>query len=654
MLSLTSNRTDHSVQKRLPARFAAPLVGVCLLSFSSGCTRPPAVPPPSAAVAPSTLAAKVQSNPTDITQRLALADEYVSTGEIFAAIEQMEVARTLGAKDATLLRNLAQRYDSLGEPEMAAEVLASAGANEELALPLAELYLKLGDFQRSAQALQPLHKNWAALPSNTRQAIVRATLLAGDAEAAARLLASEAGADAEWRSLAGLQALLAGQPRQAGAALQQALALDPRDTWNAYLLGKAWLAAGDSERALELWSQVSQGQDPPPQAVIGAAGLLAQSGRLDAADTLLDRIRGDDRKLPAYWKTTALIAERRQHAAVAQVSLGYSAYNEGDPWQAEAIWQTVLHQADSDLARQIYIALSNSAIRRGDGQAALQYAAAAVKLGPSDPAILRQYSESLLAQSQLPAAQAAASHFQAVAPPEQQAQAAELLARIALDSSKPDLLQQSVQRGRTLAPTDPLPLLHLAEWQGQQGHDPANLERTLTLYQEAQQDAPTNAEATARAGLVLADLKRPAEATSTLLHALTLNPRVLDGAPSALLTQLNQQQGKTYESQFEAQWYQRMRDLKETWPTLLKAMRQEHPAPGSADWQALGEMALRRHENWLALCAFTRRVRLSPVDPAAWRELAAAQKRFGWFEEALDAMRKAQRLTVSSGKRAAR
>jgi tetratricopeptide (TPR) repeat protein len=590
--------------------------------------------------------AKVRSNPNDLAARQALADDYFRAGESFAGIEQLEAARALGDHNPQHLRDLAQRYDALNEPEAAADLLASsADGTPETAQLLSGITLKLGDFARSATALRPLLKSWATLPPAIQQAVVRALLLAGDAEAAAPLLPHSAN-DADWLGLVGLQATLAGKPAQAADAYTKALTLTPTDTWTAALLGQALLAAGRQDRALAIWSQVAQAQDPPPQALIGLARLQANAGQLDQADALLDHVQGEDHKQPAYWQTVALVAGKRHHDVVQRIALGYAAYNQGDPWRAEAIWQGALAQADDVLARQALAALSNSAARRQNGQVALRYAATAAKRWPQDPECLRQYADMLLEQSQLKEALAVAQRLQSIAPPERQAQAAELLSRIALDSSQPDLLKQNVQRGRELAPADPIPLLRLAEWQGQQGHDTANLERTLALYEEARRIAPDNAEATARAGLILADLKRTDEAIATLLHALSLNPRVLDGAPNALLTQLYAQQGRTWESRFEAQWYQRIRALKDPWPSLLKSLRQEHPAPSSADWKALGEMALRRHENWIALCAFTRYVRLSDAAPAAWRDLAAAQKRFAWFDEALASMRRAHQLSL--------
>jgi tetratricopeptide (TPR) repeat protein len=234
-----------------------------------------------------------------------------------------------------------------------------------------------------------------------------------------------------------------------------------------------------------------------------------------------------------------------------------------------------------------------------------------------------------------------ALRLQKIAPPDQAAEVVELLCRIALDAGKPDLLKQNADRYRQLSPSAPDPYLHLAEWQEQQGRDPKNLERTRDLYQQALKLDPKNAEAQAHVGLLLADLNRPEEAIPALLHALTLWPRVLEGTPHARLVQLYQRQGKAPEVRFHAAQYQALRRVKERWPTLLKALRQDRPL---AEWKELGDTALLRRENWIALCAFHRATQLAPKDPSVWRSLAAVYKRMGYFEEALDVVLKARRL----------
>jgi tetratricopeptide (TPR) repeat protein len=572
--------------------------------------------------------------------------------DTFAAIEQMEVARDLGDHDPDHAQHLAALYDGLGEPEMAEAVLAAAvkpDSKPALLLAHSQALLKLGLFAEASEAVHPLIAQWSTLANETRQYVARSALLAGDADAAGQILKLQPetsdGTDPEWPAIRGLQALLEGQARKAVDAFASAVKRNPSDAWNATLLGRACQEAGDSRGALNAWGPAVQPSDAPPEALIGAATLLAQANRLDEADQLLTRVANEDRRAPTYWQAQSLVAGRRKQFTAEQAALGYMAYNSGDPWRAEAIWQASFPKAKEADARELCVAIFNSAFRREDPRTALRYAGMAVSRRPKDPYLLKSLAEFQVAQNLLAEALATAQRFQAVAPPNQQAQAAELLSRIALDSGKPDLLQQSAQRNRDLAPNDPLPLLHLAEWQYSQGRSLENLERTLKLYQQASAVAPDSAEAAARAGIVLNEMKRVPEALSALLHALTLAPRVLEGTPNALLAQLEARQGLSRESAFETRQYMRLRALKDAWPNQIKAMRQESPEPGLTAWKRLAQTALDRHETWVALCASRRATRLAPHDPASWRLLAAANKRFGWFFEALDAMRQADRLT---------
>jgi tetratricopeptide (TPR) repeat protein len=288
------------------------------------------------------------------------------------------------------------------------------------------------------------------------------------------------------------------------------------------------------------------------------------------------------------------------------------------------------------------MALYRCASQLQDAQAGLQIATTAAKRWPEDPYFLEARAEMLLEQNQLRAARTAAERYRIYAPPDQQAKAAELLSRIALDSGAPDLLQKSAARNRDLRPEDPLPLLHLAEWQVGLPRTKQSLERALELYREAGEIAPRNAEALARYGLVLNDLGRPDEAASALLHALSVNPRALDGLPNMALIRIYAKAGRVPEREFEERWYRRLRALQTAWPPLLKVMRQ--PDRPLRDWKALGEAALARHDNWTALCAFTRCTRLASTDVASWRSLAEVHKRYGWFDEALEDMRTAARL----------
>ena len=573
-----------------------------------------------------------------------MADQYLREGETFAGIEQLEAARSIGApkgSEKDLAKELAMRYATIGEPEIGVEALTPYKADRDCALQLSQLYLTLGLFRESAEALKPLRDHFSSLRVDAQQALVRTYLLAGEAEVAEKLMPPDTGSSPEWQSLAGIDALIARKPTQAVPVLKQSVALNPQDGWTSYLYGKALLQSGNSQSAIAAFREAVQSRDAPAQALTRMAILAANSDSLAEADALLDRVQGEDRKLPDFWRAAAVIAHKRGHGTVEQVSLGYAAYNEGDPWLAESIWLKAVPAARDDIARDIYVALVNGAIRRSDTDTALKYATVAAIRWPKDPETIRQYSETLLAQNQLKPALAAAQSFQALAPADMQAQAAELLSRIALDSNDASLLSKSVEKNRAESPADPMPLLHQAEWQGAQGRDPANLERTLALYNQALAIAPKNAEAAAHGALLLADLKRNDEAIPALLHALTLNPRVMDGSVNVMLVQLYQRTGAQQESRFEEAWYRRVRQLKDSWPTLLKSLRQAPSASTASEWKALGELALRRHESWIALCAFHQWTLQRPTDAAAWQDLAAAQKRFGRFDDALDSMRKA-------------
>jgi Flp pilus assembly protein TadD len=576
---------------------------------------------------------------------LQLATQYISAGETFAAIEQMEAARSLGASDEPVSLRLAQLYDSLGEFEAAGNVLAEAAAKPSASVALRMAFSKtlrdLGDFQGAAEAVRPLLPQWQSLPANTQQYVARALLLAGDAEEASKLLPPQT-TDADWLVLRGLAAGLLGQADAATQALTQATERNPQDAWNLTLLGQAWRTAHDSGKALQAFTQATELPNAPLEAFLGAAQLLTEAGRLPEAAAMLRHIGASDQKNPDYWQVQSLFSQRQKQPVIEQLARGYAAFYGGDPWQAEALWNAALPLAKGDDARELYADLLNSASLRQDPQTILHYANAAATRWPRDPYFLKRLADERLRQSMLPDALAAAEQLQQVAPPEQGAQVAELLSRIALDSGKPDLLQQSAQRNETLDPKDPAPYLHLAEWQYAQGRTPDNLERTRKLYESALAVAPQDAEAQARLGIVLRDLNRPQDAIASLLHALTLDSRVLEGVPNIQLTQLYQQQGRTPESAFETKWYNRLHTLKEAWPPLLKALRQDRPVQ---DWKALGEMALNRHEKVIALCAFTRATRLAPNDPTLWQGLAAVQKRFEWFEAALTSMRKAYLLS---------
>jgi tetratricopeptide (TPR) repeat protein len=547
-------------------------------------------------------------------------------------------------EDAPLLVTLADLYSTAGEFEAAAQVLAAGArrpdAAPELRLRLGQARLRLGDFAGTEKAVLPLTKQWEALSETDRQWIARAGLMAADAAGMERLFPKTT-SDPEWLALRGLQQQILGRPVEAVRWLERSVKANPDDVWNQYLLGWAYKTAGSPNKALETWDRAARLPEAPPAALIGAAEILIGQGQLEAGKWWLDRVGKNDQKSPRYWEAQARLAEKRQDRPGALLAAGYAAYFRGDPWEAETLWEKALPLASGEDARELFAGIYNSAFLRQDAPKALRIATQAGTRFPGDPYFLKRRAEVLLGQNRIVEALAVAEKLRQ-REKSFSAETADLFCRIALDGGKPQLLQKYAEQQIQLAPSDPYPYLHLGEWQAKQGRSPENLEKTLQFYREAMSVSPRNAEARARAGIVLSDMKRDAEAIGMLLDALTLDARVLEGTPHAQLAQLYQRGGQEAEREFHETEYRRLRRLKEVWPTLLKALRQDRSAQ---EWQTFGETALKQRDTYLALCAFQRAVKLAPQNPAAWRGLAAAWKRSGQFEPGLEAMRRAFALS---------
>lgn len=482
----------------------------------------------------------MRQQPRDLAARLPLAEQYTAAGQTYAAIEQWQVARALGAKDENVAMRLAQAYTSVYTVEEAERVLTEAavqpGASPDLRQTLAQTRLTAGDFRGAASALRPLLPQWASLPPDRQRFLVRALLLAGDTEQAAKLF--PATLDAEWLALRGLWLQMTGRNADAVKALKQSVQHNPADTWNAYLLGRARYTLGDSDP----WREALARPDAPPLALLGAARVLMAQSKTEEAARMLSLVPASEQKSAAFWKQQAALERLRKRMVPQRIAEGYAAYYAGDPWQAERTWQQIAPQAQGEDARELFAGIYNSAFLRQDVQTAFRAATDALKRFPNDPYFMKRRAEILLGQNRMPEAQAQAEALQKLAPPEQSAEVAELLSRIALDAGKGDLLRQNAELQSRLQPSDPTPSLHLAEWQAQQGRTPENLERTLKLYQQAIAVAPQNAEAQAHAGILLADLKRDTEAIAALQRALTLDPQVMEGTPNVTLVRLYQQQ----------------------------------------------------------------------------------------------------------------
>lgn len=597
------------------------------------------------------LQAKIQRNPRAVEPRLDLAAQYAGAGNSSAAIEQLEAARALGHEDELLVTRLADLYRAGGELEEASEVLAAAARRHPtptLRAALSKAYLDLGRLGEAAEALETGLSS-SATPPELMQRRVQRLLLAGRWEEAGRLTPADA-TDADWLALKGHVALLTGEAPEAVQALRDAVRQSPRDPWNLYLLGRALQATGQEDATLDAWTAAARLPEAPLSAATEGAVLLAARGKWTEAEALLARVADEGRESPHYWRAQTAIAQHAGRREAEALARGREAYYAGDPWKAEAIYQAAvgpptLRSAD---ARALFQALIDSAERRFDSRTALAHASQAVSRWPADPSFLRKQAELLLEQDRLAEAQAAANRLQAAAGPEQAAEVTDLQARIALEGGRTAEFQGLAQRGRVVNPRDPNPLMLLAEWEQNAGSGADRLQRALALHRQAVELAPESADAQAGLGSLLSELKLHNEAVSVLHRALTLQPRVLEGVPHVLLSQIHRRQGRSLEAEHHERRYRRLRGLKDAWANQVPLLRR---AGSAREYGALGQTALDRHDPWLALCAFQKATCLMPTDPELWRGLAAAERRLGRLEEAMDAMRRSRSLDRPAGAR---
>jgi Flp pilus assembly protein TadD len=173
------------------------------------------------------------------------------------------------------------------------------------------------------------------------------------------------------------------------------------------------------------------------------------------------------------------------------------------------------------------------------------------------------------------------------------------------------------------------------------GRQPANLKDALAAYTTATTKAPGDPEAWASRGSLEAELGQKDAASASLYQALSLWPRVQDGTPHLKLISLLNAADPAGLRAFHTAEYKRLRALKDGWPTALKLLRSSGTAK---QWLEFGQLALERHENWIALCAFQQALKLAPSNASAYRGLAAARWRSGWFIAALDATLRANKL----------
>jgi tetratricopeptide (TPR) repeat protein len=362
---------------------------------------------------------------------------------------------------------------------------------------------------------------------------------------------------------------------------------------------------------------------------------------------MLDTKKSAVREHPGYWRVVSKDRLAQRQTTAAGIAKGYAQFYDGLPLAAEQTWTTNLGKVTGPDRRELFAALFNSAYKRQDSLLAQKWVDRALLEFPADMWFRKRRVEVLVQQNRL---KDAVQQLESVRPADKsgqgtvsQAELSDLKCRVLLDSGDVSGFQAAIDAYIKDAPDSEFPYLMRGEAILAAGRQPANLKDALAAYTTATTKAPTDPEAWASRGSLEAELGQNETASTSLYQALSLWPRVQDGTPHLKLISLLSAADPAGLRAFHTAEYKRLRALKDGWPTALKLLRAAGTGTGQ-QWLDFGRLALDRHENWIALCAFQQAVKMLPSDPAGYRGLAAARWRSGWFIAALDATLRANQL----------
>ncbi|MCG6942263.1 MAG: PEP-CTERM system TPR-repeat protein PrsT [Thiohalocapsa sp.] len=215
-----------------------------------------------------------------------------------AVIEQYEALRGAATADPVLLRMLAEAYAGEQRWDDAVATLRQARNKRpddpRIAFQLASFLFRKGDL---ADAQRVVTDGLTLAPDNWNAQILLAEIQIArdDADAAvtlARQLVDQRGADAQLLTLLGRALLAAGSPKEARAALQQALELSPGMPEAAFNLAQAAMTTGDTDQAAQYLGQVLAVDPNNVEATMAMARLERTTGHLDDAIKRLERLLG--------------------------------------------------------------------------------------------------------------------------------------------------------------------------------------------------------------------------------------------------------------------------------------------------------------------------------------------------------------------------
>ncbi len=624
--------------------FSASLILSVLLA---GCTSHSANP---TEAQPVHRASTVLPQPTTIADRKLVANEEYRKGNLFSCAQQLAICTGMGDKSASTEIKLAACYQQLGERELAANQLLSALPSNKNSISLRTAYinalLTLGDFQDANAVASTLLPSLASLQAPDRLLLARAFVLSANPSSANRVLTT-VGTTAQALQLKAQAMILSGASADAVAVLSGLTSDGDSGVWTTYLLAGALQLAGKRAPALKCYLRAVALSDCPADAFAQAALLELGNRNVSGADASLRAAPLDADDDPAIWLARTGVALQRHDASLVALTRGYLYYHSGDPWRAEKVWRAAIHAAHGAQARALYTAVFDSAFARHAANTAMTYVNDAGKRWPNDTRILKDQAEILLSLNSAATAERIARHLRTLVPAIQVGPVDELICRAALDAGDGKELQRAAARDEAEQPTSALPYLHLAEYDSQNASTATGANSALQIYENAAKVDNTNAQVWAHIGQLQAASGDTKGAIVSLLKAVNLDPRVNGGDVNAQLSALYSRLGMTHEAHYEDGIYQWQHSLVDKWQVRMKLMR---TGVGTVQqWMQLGGLALNRHDNWVALCAFQRLVQIQPGSAPAWAALAAVWRRLGQFNYALGAMQKCATLQATAG-----
>ncbi|MHC4868612.1 MAG: tetratricopeptide repeat protein [Planctomycetota bacterium] len=232
------------------------------------------------------LAAAIDHEPRRPSLRTALAASLLEDGRIEAAERELDAAASLDPQDETMfalrIRVLAERGEANGALEIARRAATLHPGSATSRLNLLTALVSTDDRQDADEALDRIAREGDTIAERDRVRLTAtAEMVLGRFESAIDRLerwCRSSTDDAEAMAALGVALRRDGRPGEAVSALKQAIAIAPRRSVLGVELGRAQLAAGDADAAIESLRRARELGGGSPALTLEMVNALKQRG----------------------------------------------------------------------------------------------------------------------------------------------------------------------------------------------------------------------------------------------------------------------------------------------------------------------------------------------------------------------------------------